>query len=175
MDELILVEAAAPYRDQIAAYRAEFPLDRARVTLNPSRIPGMDGLESFESVDDWLRACREMAGKITWYMTVRKRDGKIVGFVCFRHRLEYDDDDAEFASHIGYSIRPSEHGKGYGREQLRLALEKAREWGLAQVRLVCSASNIYSAKIIQSNGGVFVDAIYGEESGLTVNRYDIHL
>ena len=30
-------------------------------------------------------------------MAVRESDGKVVGFIVFRHKLEYDDDDMEFA------------------------------------------------------------------------------
>ena len=144
-----------------------------RVTWQPDRIPGMDDLENFDTVSEWLRFCARMKDRITWYMAVRPADGRIVGFCCLRHDLAYDDDDPEFASHIGYSIRPTERGKGYGREQLRLALIKAREMGIGTVRLVCRDRNTDSIGIILANGGVYVDSVYGEESGLTVNRYDI--
>ena len=135
MDEITLIRPTIGYADRIAEYRAEFPSDRMRVTYDPDRIPGLDYLEQYENVTDWLRFCDSMAGKISWYMSVRASDGKVIGFACLRHRLEYDDDDDEFASHIGYSVRPSEQGKGYGREQLRLMLMKAKELGLVRVRL----------------------------------------
>lgn len=172
---MILIPPAAAYAEKIADYRAEFPVERMQATYVPERIPGMDCLEDCHSVEDWLRFCESMAGKISWYMAVRESDGRIVGFLCFRHRLEYDDDDPEFCSHIGYSIRPSERGKGYAKEQLRLGLEKARELGLEKVRLICRDINTASNKTILANGGVYVDTLHGEESGLTVNRYDILL
>ena len=161
--------------EKIAEYRAEFPAGRMRVTYDPERIPGMDCLEEHGSIPSWLRFCETMEGKISWFMTVRERDGRIVGFLCLRHKLEYDDDDPEFCSHIGYSVRPSEQGKGYGKEQLRLGLEKARALGLSKVRLICRAENTASGKTILANGGVYVDTIHGEESGLNVDRYDILL
>lgn len=173
MSNIRLVRPSVRDAEAIAAYRAEFPPDRMRVTLDPARIPGLDGLEQFGSVEAWLRFCDEMAGKISWYMSVRESDGRIVGFICFRRRLEYDDDDPEFASHFGYSIRPGEQRKGYGKEQLRLALFKAKEAGLHRVRIVCRDINTASIRTILANGGRFADAIYGEESGMTVNRYDV--
>ena len=175
MDKLRLVPPAMADAPAIAEYRAAFPAARLQVTLDPERIPGLDHLEQYGDVPTWLRFCKRMAGKISWFMCVREGDGRIVGFVCIRHALEYDDDDIEFASHIGYSIRPDERGKGYGTRQLRLALEAARAIGLEGVRVVCRDINTGSNKVIRANGGIYVDSIRGEASGLTINRYDIPL
>ena len=173
MNELKLVSPSAKDAERIAQCRAEYAPDHLRVTLDPDRIPGLDYLERYDNIYDWLQFCESMKDKITWYMAVRVSDGKIVGFCCLRHKLEYDDDDIDFASHIGYSIRPSERGKGYAKEQLRLVLHKAKELGLEQVRIVCRDINVGSIRTITANGGTFVDAIHGEESGLTINRYDV--
>ena len=174
-NNLKLIKLSAEYADQIAEYVAEFPSERMRVTHIPERIPGLDHLEEYDNVLEWIQFCDEMSGKISWYISVRESDGKIIGFIILRHKLEYDDDDIEFASHIGYSIRPSERGKGYSKEQLKLGLEKARELGIEKVRIVCRDINIGSNKTILANGGVYVDTIHGEISGMNVNRYDIVL
>ena len=173
MSEIKLIKPSAEYAEKIAEYRAEFPAERERVTYNLSRIPGMDYLEKYDNILDWLQFCENMSDKITWYMAFRESDSKIVGFLVFRHKLEYDDDDIEFASNIGYSICPSERGKGYAKEQLRLGLQKAKEFEPHKVRIICRDINIGSNKTILANGGVHVDTIHGEKSGLTVNRYDI--
>lgn len=175
MSKLKLIKVSAEYADQITEYVAEIPSERMRVTYIQERIPGLDHLEEYNNVFDWIRFCDELSGKITWYMSVRECDSKIIGFIILRHKLEYDDDDIEFASHIGYSIRPSERGKGYAKEQLKLGLEKARELGIEKVRIVCRDINIGSNKTILANGGVYVDTIHGEISGMNVNRYDILL
>jgi len=60
----------------------------------------------------------------------------------------------EHSGHIGYSIRPSERGKGYGNAILRLVLEKAKGYGLSEVLLQCNEKNIASQKVIENNGGV---------------------
>lgn len=175
MGQIKLIKVSAEYAEKILEYRAEFPTERMRVTYDPSRIPGMDYLEKYETVFEWLQFCEDMVDKITWYMAIRENDGKIVGFIVFRHKLEYDDDDIEFASNFGYSVRPSERGKGYAKEQLRLGLQKAKEMGLDKVRIVCCDINIGSNKTILANSGVYVDMIHGEVSGMNINRYDIPL
>lgn len=173
MNDIKLVKVSAEYAEKILEYRDEFPVERMRVTYDPERIPGMDHLEEYKNVYEWIRFCEEMSGKITWYMSIRESDNKIVGFLVFRHKLEYDDDEIDFASHLGYSIRPNERGRGHAKEQLRLGLQKAKELGLERVRIVCRDINIGSNKTILANGGVYVDTIHGQESGLNINRYDI--
>lgn len=175
MNELKLVQPSARDAERIAQCRAEYASDHMRVTLDPQRIPGLDYLEKYNTIYEWLQFCESLKNKISWYMSVRVSDGKIIGFCCLRHKLEYDDDDIDFASHIGYSIRPSERGKGYAKEQLRLVLREAKKLGLDHVRIVCRDINIGSIRTIMANGGCFVDAIHGEESGLTIHRYDIQL
>ena len=175
MEKLRLIPVSAEYAAEIEEYRAAFPADRMRVTPDPDSIPGLDRLEQFSSAAEWLRHCASVQEQISWYLTVRDSDGKIVGACCLRHALEYDDDDPEFCSHIGYSVRPDERRRGYAKEQLRLLLAEARKLGLRTVRLICSDRNTGSIRTILSSGGIFIDAIYGEESGITVNRYDIPL
>lgn len=175
MRDIKLIKPSAEFAKKIEEYRAEFPAERERVTYDPSRIPGLDYLEKYDNVLDWLQYCKNMSNKLTWYMAFRESDSKIVGFIVFRHKLEYDDDDIEFASNFGYSVCPSERGKGYAKEQLRLGLQKAKAFGIDKIRIACRDINIGSNKTILVNGGVYVDTILGEESGLIVNRYNIQM
>ena len=175
MNRIKLFQPSVGDAERIAEYRAEFQSDSMRVTLDPDRIPGLDYLEKYDNIHKWLQFCESMKDRITWYMSVRTGDEKIVGFCCFRHKLEYDDDDIEFASHIGYSIRPSERGKGFAKEQLCLVLRKAKEFGIDKVRIACRDINVGSNRTILANGGNLVDSIHGEESGLMIHRYDIQI
>ena len=176
MNDIKLFQPSIDDAERIVEYRAEyFSVDQKRVAYHQNRIPGLDYLEKYNDVCEWLQFCESMQDKLTWYMSVREGDGKLIGFCCIRHKLEYDDDDIEFASHIGYSIRPSERRKGYAKRQLHLALQKAKELGLGKVRIICRDSNTGSNRTILANGGKLIDSIYGAESGLTVNRYDIQI
>lgn len=96
-------------------------------------------------------------------------DGEYIGSLNLRHEL--NDDLLHFGGHIGYDIRPSKRRKGYGKEILRLGLEKARERGLLQVLVTCDETNIGSKKIIEANGGIFENAVTQEGSPVKKLRY----
>ena len=174
MDGLRLIRASEEKARDIEAFVKEFPAEGICATWQSHRIPGLDHLEEYKSVGDWLSYVQAQKGKTDFFLTVDK-DGRVVGTCCLRRKLAYDDDEMAFASHIGYAVRPSEQGKGIGTKQLRLALGEAKKIGLQKARLVCVDSNVKSNKVICACGGLLVDSIYGEESGLTVNRYDIEL
>lgn len=61
--------------------------------------------------------------------------------------------------HIGYGIRPSMRGKGYGPTQLNLALIESKKLGLSKVLLVCDPNNLASKRTIIVCGGVFENEI----------------
>ena len=175
MDKIELIRVSADYAGKIMEYKEEFSDEHRGMIYVENRIPGLDYLEEYEDIFKWLQFCEEMSDKLTWYMAIRESDHQIVGVIVFRHQLEYDDDDVAFASHFGYSVRPSERGKGYAKEQLRLGLEKAKASGLDKVRIVCRDINIGSNKTILANGGIYIDTIHGELSGMNINRYDIQI
>jgi predicted acetyltransferase len=77
--------------------------------------------------------------------------------------------------HIGYVVRPSKRGCGYGTALLRLGLDKARERGLDRVLLTCNETNLASRNIIEANGGQLenVVSVTGQEE--QKRRYWIHL
>jgi predicted acetyltransferase len=74
--------------------------------------------------------------------------------------------------HIGYDVRPSERGKGYGILQLGLTLEKARDLGLARILVTCDTDNYASARIIKKNGGRFENELTSDHTGKPVSRYE---
>ena len=48
-----------------------------------------------------------------------------------------------YGGHIGYSIRPSRRGRGYGKAILALTLVASRELGLRRVLVTCDSDNIW--------------------------------
>ncbi len=72
--------------------------------------------------------------------------------------------------HIGYRIRPSQRQKGYGKLLCKLGIEKARQRGIGDILITCDEDNIGSRRIIEANGGVFVDHVDNGRAALT-RRY----
>ena len=89
------------------------------------------------------------------------RDRQAVGFLNLRLRLS--DFLLEEGGHIGYSIRPSERGKGYAKESLRQSLQIAKEKNIKRALVTCSTENPASRAVILANGGVYEDVRNGTE------------
>lgn len=87
--------------------------------------------------------------------------GRALGFLNLRLRL--NEGLLNYAGHIGYSIRPSERGKGYAKETLRQGLQVAKEKNIKKALVTCSVNNPASRAVILANGGIFEDARNGVE------------
>ena len=100
-------------------------------------------------------------------------DDEYIGRLSFRHEL--NDWLRLVGGHIGYEIRPSKRQRGYGKEILRLGLEKVKEYGLPRVLVTCDEDNIGSKKIIEHNGGTFENAVEIEGEPARKLRYWIEV
>lgn len=87
-------------------------------------------------------------------------NGVPVGYAKLRHRL--NDHLRKIGGHIGYVIRPSERGNGYGKLILKEMLAKAKGLGLEEVLMTCMQENAASQKVIEANGGILSDINGGE-------------
>ncbi len=59
--------------------------------------------------------------------------------------------------HIGYSVVPWKQRRGYAARALREVLLDARAEGLRYVEITTSPDNLASQRVIEANGGVFVE------------------
>ena len=89
------------------------------------------------------------------------KSGHALGFLNLRLRL--NEGLLNHAGHIGYSIRPSERGKGYAKESLRQGLQIAKEKNIKRALVTCSTENPASRAVILANGGVYEDVRNGTE------------
>lgn len=76
---------------------------------------------------------------------------------------------------IGYSIRPSQRGKGYASEMLKLALDKFRNTNIDNVLITCKDFNLASKKVIEKNGGTFENIYKNKNDGFNYLRYWIKI
>ena len=103
-------------------------------------------------------------------------NGTSVGAIQVRHGPSHSKDvPAHMASHIYYEIYPQHRGKGYGKEILKQGLEKAKEIGLKEVIITCLEDNIASKKIIEANGGDFVEDATIPSTNEKLLKYKINL
>lgn len=91
-------------------------------------------------------------------------DDKLVGVIHIRIRLT--DDLLKYGGHIGYGVNPKYWNMGYGKQILKLALEKYQDLiEEDRILITCDDDNIGSYKIIESNGGILENKVENEAVG----------
>ena len=115
------------------------------------------------SYEDWLENNQNQEMGINlpegWVPAIQlvafSEKGQALGFLNLRLRLS--DYLLEVGGHIGYSIRPSERGKGYAKKTLRQGLKVAKEKNIKRTLVTCSVNNPASRAVILANGGLIED------------------
>ncbi|MBO5777949.1 MAG: GNAT family N-acetyltransferase [Clostridia bacterium] len=92
-------------------------------------------------------------------------NGRFIGE--FQLRTDFSEKVMLEIGSIGYAVRVSQWGKGYGTEILRLGLELAKKHGMKKVLLTINDQNKASIHICEKLGGVLMDTIeaYNEAEG----------
>ncbi|KXK52045.1 MAG: GNAT family N-acetyltransferase [Anaerolineae bacterium] len=110
-----------------------------------------------------------VADTALWLM----RGDHFIGRLSIRHHLNAKLE--RFGGHVGYELRPTERGKGYGTLILRLGLEHARRLGFRRVMLTTDVTNERSIRVIKANGGTLQDRIRVEGRDVDTFRWWIEL
>ena len=121
------------------------------------------------SYEDWLESNQNQEMGINlpegWVPAIQlvafSGKGQALGFLNLRLRL--NNFLLEKGGHIGYSIRPSERGKGFAKETLRQGLQVAKEKNIKKALVTCSVNNPASRAVILANGGILEDVRNGVE------------
>lgn len=146
----------------------------------PWQYSGLANLEEATSYEDWVKEkanekngidLRDGYVPCTTLFLKRMSDNKVCGSISIRHEL--NEFLFNFGGHIGYSVTPSERGKGYGKLQLKMALEIAKDLGIEKCLITADKTNTLSNKTIISEGGVLENTIMWNNEPL--NRYWINL
>lgn len=111
------------------------------------------------------------AARTWWFFLVQ--DDRVLGASRFRPELTPDLEHE--GGNIGYDIRPSARGRGFGTAILRLTLERAAAAGLTRVRITCDADNIGSIRVIEKNGGVLDAEAPARDRAALIRQYWIAL
>ena len=167
------MELVEPREPLEAAYRSY--LDELRATGEPLipavlEYPAGDFAALIRRLRDDARGIGLPDGYVPascfWLIDARQT---LIGVTHLRHslnaRLAYE------GGHIGYSIRPTQRNRGYGKLILKLVLERARAMGITQVLLTCDKENRASARVIQSNGGRLDSEVARQDRNGMTQRY----
>ena len=138
--------------EKIKEYNEEF------IKSNPEWMP-------FVTEDNFKEFLKEIENKkqgigndgikeiFYWFM----EEGKIIGSGSIRLNPEIDEYTEKVCGHLFYQIIPSKRGKGYGTILCHLLLEEMRKLGFKEALISCFDTNIGSIKIIENNGGEFIE------------------
>lgn len=146
----------------------------------PWQYSGLAKLEEATSYEEWVKEkenekngvdLRDGYVPCTILFLKRMSDNKVCGSISIRHEL--NEFLFNFGGHIGYSVTPSERGKGYGKLQLKMALEIAKDLGIEKCLITADKTNTLSNKTIISEGGVLENTVMWNNEPL--NRYWINL
>lgn len=174
MDRLYFEVPGPGRKEDAAAYISEF-------YQYGSAINGTGGLHRYlNDYEGWLqklgadaaRAPDEDKVPARTFFLVRENDGRIVGMINIR--LALNDKLRRYGGHIGYSVRPTERGKGYNKINLYLALKLCARYGIENVLMDADRDNPASWRTMEALGGERIREYWDDENAhCTVVDYRI--
>ena len=155
-----LIRLSKQYQEQLGEMIEEWKRDQELNHTN--RSPWAIFRNDYHDFDRYLGELdfKELSEKhvptSTFFLLDNDRN-RLLGAVNIRHQL--NDRLLLDGGHIGDGIRPSERGKGYATEMIRLALLECQKLGIDKVLICCSKDNVASQRTIEKNGGVLENEI----------------
>lgn len=176
MEKFYLEEPSINRKDESISYINEF------YKYN-SEINGTGGLDRYlDDYEGWLKKLDEDYTRKTneekvparTYFFIRENDNKIIGMINIR--LALNEKLKKFGGNIGYSIRPTERGKGYNKINLYLGLKVCQNYGISKVLLDADKDNPASWRTIEALGGINIREFFDNENAhCIVKDYEINV
>lgn len=168
------MELVYPVKKYLKSYQEAFDefIKHNVYTYGLEDINKIDVVEKHYNYRNGINLKPNRVAQTTYWLV----DGdKFIGEIGIRHEL--NDNLLNYGGHIGYCIRYSCWGMGYGTKMLSLALEKAKEMGLNKVLITCNNDNYASAKVIENNNGCLENIVENIIDGkkILTRRYWIDL
>lgn len=183
MGSLFLVKPELRHQQQYEEMMTEWEAIGGR--LNPGALSRYSARRDANvSYSEWLNWIEDDSNEATcpsgsvpqdlYFLFRRNGEGDhLLGAVTVRHTI--NESLYHNGSSMGFGIRPSERGNGYGKKLLQLALQKAKEeYGITKFLLTCDKENSASSNVILANGGV-LEGEYSQDGGNVILRYWIDL
>ena len=174
MERFYFEEPGIKRKDDAIAYIKEF-------YEFGSDINGAGGLDRFtDNYEGWLEKLEQDYTRVPGeekvpartYFLVRESDKRIVGMINIR--LALNERLKHYGGHMGYSIRPTERGKGYNKINLYLGLKVCRKYGIERIFMDADLENPASWKTMEAFGGVRIREYYDDVNAhCTVVDYNI--
>ena len=165
MADLILQIPSQAHLLSFRAALAEHHAEGRHLELEAERLP-----EHIAGLAD--RVTNPKPGRVPETVFWGVLGGEYLGRVSLRHELTAGLE--AWGGHIGYEVRPSMRGRGYGHALLAGILPHARALGLERVLLHCDDINVASIRVIEKAGGV-LDGLVVNPEGAAGRRYRIKL
>ena len=172
MTEINLLRPSLAFEKAILTYKSEF--GESDQLINGARM-----LHTAATIIEWLTNLSLYEDQATLpnkkyvpgyqFILVRTGDHKILGMSHLRTTL--NEALLSCDGHIGYSICPSERGRGYGKLLLEKTLIEAKRIGIARVLVTCDETNIGSEKVIIRNNGRLENRVFDPEHQVWVKRF----
>lgn len=104
-------------------------------------------------------------------------DGEFCGSIVFRWQRGTEALPPYCLGHIGYSVVPWKQRRGYATQALREVLRDAKAEGLRYVDITTAPDNVPSQRVIEANGGVFVEEFITPPAlgSKRERRYRVHI
>jgi predicted acetyltransferase len=138
------VRGADAAREQLAAIEVD---PQAFIAAQVDRMAAGDAITLLDGT-----TVPRLPGYVKWIW-----DGEFCGVIGFRWQPGTESLPPTCLGHIGYAVVPWKRGRGCATGALAGILPEARAEGLRYVELTTQPWNHASQRVIQANGGVFVE------------------